>query len=247
MICMPGGVGREGPRGPPIPIGYQIQMTEDKSIKAVIFDMDGLMLDSQRIATKAWKNAVSYYGYSLSDEDNLLLIGRNIVDSNEILYSLYGPKFPIEEIRKYARQLFSYYVKDDGIPIKAGLTKLLDFLDGKNISTAVATSTSRNDCIMNLNKCDLTHRFKVIVCGDEVSIGKPEPDLFLKVAELLQVSPEFCVVLEDSFAGIRAAKAAGMIPIMVPDLIEPNDEIKSLAHKVVPSLNEAKLEIENLL
>lgn len=222
-------------------------MRSHNSINAVIFDMDGLMLDSQRIATKAWKNAVSYYGYSLSDEANLLLVGRNIRDSNEIMRSLFGLEFPIDPIRKYARQLFYEYVKDDGIPIKAGLVKLLDFLDEKNISTAVATSTSRDRCMENLDKCDLTHKFKIIVCGDEVAIGKPEPDLFFKVSELLQVAPEFCVVLEDSYAGIRAAHAAGMIPIMVPDLIEPTDEIKSLAHIVVPSLNEAKLEIENLL
>jgi HAD superfamily hydrolase (TIGR01509 family) len=222
-------------------------MTENNSIKAVIFDMDGLMLDSQRIATKSLQNAVSYYGYALSDEDNLLLIGRNIVDSNKILYSLFGSKFPIEKIRTHARQLFSNYVKEGGIPLKPGLIKLLNFLEKKNISTAVATSTPRDDCMVNLNKCDLTHRFNIIVCGDEISFGKPEPDIFLKAAELIQASPELCIVLEDSFAGIRAAYAAGMIPIMVPDLLEPNDEIKSLAHIIVPSLNEVKLEIENLL
>jgi len=227
--------------------GFHIQMKDDNSINAVIFDMDGLMLDSQRTATKALKNAVSYYGYSLNDEANLLLVGRNRRDSNEIMRSIFGLEFPIDSIRKYARQLFYEYVKDDGIPIKTGLLKLLDFLDEKNISTAVATSTNRDDCIANLDKCNLTNRFKIIVCGDEVALGKPEPDLFLKVSELLQVAPKFCVVLEDSYAGIRAAQSAGMIPIMVPDLIEPTDEIKSLAHIVLPSLNEAKLEIENLI
>ena len=222
-------------------------MTENISIKAVIFDMDGLILDSQRIAIKVWQNAVSFYGYTMSVEENLLLIGRNIADSTEILYSFFGSEFPIEKIRKHARQQFLNYVKENGIPIKSGLIKLLNFLDEKTVSTAVATSTSRDDCIMNLNKCDLTHRFKIIVCGDEVSFGKPEPDLFLKAAGLLQAPPKSCIVLEDSFAGIRAAYAADMIPIMVPDLLEPTDEIKSLAHIVVPSLNEAKLEIEKLL
>ncbi|MFC1532215.1 HAD family hydrolase [Thermodesulfobacteriota bacterium] len=222
-------------------------MTEYNSIKAVIFDMDGLMLDSQRIATKAWKKAVSYYGYSLSDEDNLLMVGRNTRDSNEILRSLFGPDIPIDQFREYARQLFYDYVKDDGIPIKVGLKKLLDFLDEKKLPAAVATSTNRDDCIASLDKCGLTHRFKIIVCGDDVANGKPEPDLFLKASGLLQTAPESCIVLEDSFAGIRAAHAAGMIPIMVPDLIGPTEEIKSLAHIVVPSLNEAKLEIENLL
>jgi HAD superfamily hydrolase (TIGR01509 family) len=222
-------------------------MRSNNSINAVIFDMDGLMLDSQRIATTALKNAVSHYGYLLNDEANLQLVGRNRRDSNEILRSIFGLKFPIDPIREYARQLFYEYVKDDGIPIKTGLLKLLDFLDKKNMSTAVATSTNRDDCIANLDKCDLTRRFKIIVCGDEVAVGKPEPDLFLKASELLQVAPKFCIVLEDSNAGIRAAQAAGMIPIMVPDLIEPTAEIKSLAHIVVPSLNEARLEIENLL
>lgn len=205
------------------------------------------MLDTQRFATKALRIAVSYYGYSLTDEANLLLVGRNRRDSNEILRTVFGPAFPVEQIRKHAGKLYSQYVKDDGIPIKPGLGKLLDFLEEKNLSTAVATSTNRDECIKNLDKCDLTHRFKFIVCGDEVDKGKPEPDLFLKASTLLQVAPVFCVVLEDSYAGIRAAHTAGMIPIMVPDLIGPTDELKSLAHIVVPTLNEAKLEIENLL
>ena len=86
-------------------------MTENNFIKAVIFDMDGLRLDSQRIAIKAWENAVSYYGYSLSDKDNLLMIGRNESDSDKILRAIYGPKFPLEKIRNHARQLFFDFVK----------------------------------------------------------------------------------------------------------------------------------------
>lgn len=222
-------------------------MTKKRLVKAVILDMDGLMLDSQGIATRAWKDAVSSYGYHLSYEDNLRFIGRNIEDSNGLLMSMYGPDFPVEKMRKRARQLLLSYIDGDGIPLKPGIMELLDFLKEKNLPFAVATSTARDECLENLEICGLLHRFFTIVCGDEVSSGKPDPEIFLRAAGLLHVSPAFCVVLEDSFAGIRAAHAAGMLPIMVPDLLEPDDEIRSLAYLIVPSLNEAKIEIEKLL
>jgi HAD superfamily hydrolase (TIGR01509 family) len=217
------------------------------SIQAVIFDMDGLMLDSQRIATEVWKSAVEAFGYRLTDETRLSLIGRTISDTNAILRSAFGSNFPINEIRRLATEEFSALTRDSGIPVKRGLRELLDFLDQKHLQTAVATSTSRYYCLRSLQRSDLAHRFKVIVCGDEVPQGKPAPDIFLRASELLDVVPERCVVLEDSYAGVRAAHNARMIPIMVPDLKEADDEMRALAHAVVSDLTAAKDVIQKLL
>ena len=216
-------------------------------IQAIIFDMDGLMLDSQRIATETWKKAVTSFGYCLTDEINLSLIGRTMPDTNEILQSAFGSDFPVNEVRLLAEKAFSDLTKDSGIPVKKGLRELLDFLEQRHLKTAVATSTARYYCLHNLQRSDLADRFKVIVCGDEVARGKPAPDLFLRASELLDVVPESCVVLEDSYAGVRAAYNAKMIPIMVPDLKEADDEMRALAHAVVSDLDAAKDVILSLL
>lgn len=218
-----------------------------KAIKAVIFDMDGLMLDSQKIAFEAWRTAAADHGFDLSDELNLSLAGRSDRDSVKILRSAFGPEFPLEKIRGRARALFFDYANNIGIPVKDGLMEILNFLDKKNIETAVATSTEREECIDVLEKSGLVHRFKVIVCGDEIDKAKPEPDIFLRTSNLLYARPDECIVLEDSTAGIQAAHAAGMITIMVPDLQEPTEETISMVYSVVSSLHEAILEIENIL
>ena len=217
-----------------------------KRAKAVIFDMDGLMLDTQRMATIAWKQAVSTFGFQLTDEIVLKLLGRNNVDANEIMRNEFGPEFPFEDCRKLARETYSNDMTNTGIPVKAGLLPLLDYLEKKSMRIAVATSTAREFTVQRLERTHLIGRFPVIVTGDEVTRGKPFPDIFLSASDLLKIPPKNCVVLEDSFSGIQAAFSARMIPIMVPDLFEPTDEIRSLAYAVVPSLHEAKKEIEKL-
>jgi beta-phosphoglucomutase-like phosphatase (HAD superfamily) len=209
--------------------------------------MDGLMLDSQRLATDAWREAVASFGFRLTDEINLSMIGRNVHDSATILRSAFGSQFPVNDVRELAARNFCQLTSTTGIPVKTGLWELLAFLDAETIPKAVATSTSRADCIRHLEKASLISKFPVVVCGDEVTKGKPFPDLFLKAAAKLQVKPAGCLVLEDSFPGIRAASAAGMIPIMVPDLKEADDEMRELAHAVVADLHEAKEVIKQLM
>ena len=214
--------------------------------KAVIFDMDGLMLDTQRMATVAWKQAVSTFGFQLNDEIILKLLGRNNEDSNEILMSEFGSEFPFEDCRNLARKIYAGDMTKNGIPVKAGLFPLLEYLEKKSIKLAVATSTAREFAVQRLEQTNLIGHFPIIVTGDEVARGKPFPDIFLNASKLLKIPAKNCVVLEDSFSGIQAAFSAKMIPIMVPDLFEPSDEIKALTYAVVPSLIEAKKEIEKL-
>jgi HAD superfamily hydrolase (TIGR01509 family) len=170
-----------------------------------------------------------------------------VPDTNDILRSALGSDFPVDEVRSLATKEFTELTRDRGIPVKRGLRELLDFLDQKQLLTAVATSTSRYYCLRSLQRSDLAHRFKVIVCGDEVQRGKPAPDIFLKASELMGITPEGCIVLEDSYAGVRAAHSARMVPIMVPDLKEADDEMRALAHAVVSDLLAAKMVILSLL
>jgi HAD superfamily hydrolase (TIGR01509 family) len=216
-------------------------------IQAVVFDMDGVILDSEAPATAAWKLAMAARGYCLTDELNLQLIGRNIPDSNAILRAALGADFPLDDVRQSAATLFAELTTATGVPVKPGLTSLLELLDDRGVKRAVATSTPRADCERHLRRCDVLHRFDVVVCGDEITAGKPAPDIFLRAAHLLEVAPEACVVLEDSFAGIRAAHAAGMIPIMVPDCIQPDQTIRALTYAIVPDLTAARHVLAALL
>ena len=226
-------------------VGYE-DMTA-AGVQGVIFDMDGLMLDSQRLATDAWTRAVASLGYHLTEALNLQLLGRTPRDSDAILRAAFGVDFPVDAARDVARQLFRDLTPARGIPVKPGLGALLDFLEARDVRTAVATSSSRAACVRHLQHANLLQRFAVLVCGDEVTSGKPAPEIFLTAASLLGIRPEACVVLEDSFAGIRAAHAAGMIPVMVPDLHPPDEDIRALAYRVVPTLDQARDVIAALL
>jgi len=174
-------------------------------------------------------------------------VGRTAIDSTIVLKEMLGADFPVEKCRGRMRELYYADVGENGIPIKPGLKELVVFLKEKSLRFAVATSTARMLTIPKLQLTGLDSTFTTIVAGDEIKNGKPAPDIFLAAARALDAPPHKCVVLEDSSYGIRAAHAAGMIPIMVPDLAQPTEEVKTFAHAIVPSLHEAKDVISLLL
>lgn len=205
-------------------------------IRAIIFDMDGLMLDTERIAQQAWQQAGTDLGYTLPDEIYRQAIGRTAQATEQIFRAYLGNNSPFDEIYQRKQQYYHEAIEAGRIPRKAGLSALLDLVDELGLSKAVATSTARPLAIQKLRVTDLLGRFPDLVCGDEVANGKPAPDIFLAAAAKLEMSPSYCLVLEDSPAGVRAAHAAGMIPIHVPDLIAPSAEIRQLAYCVVDDL-----------
>ena len=194
------------------------------SFDAVIFDMDGLMLDTETLSRVAWQKAGHDVGCEIDDALFIRFVGRTREDCETILKEIGGPAFPVEVMRERILHHWDEQVILHGIPQKTGLTELMEFLDSIKLRKAVATSSRRENALSKLGP--LAKAFEVLVTGDEISRGKPAPDIFLLAARRLDLAPNRCLVLEDSLPGIQAATAAGMHAIMVPDLVPATAEIR---------------------
>lgn len=216
-------------------------------ITAIIFDMDGLMLDSQRIGLRTWHQVCAEWGYAFKDEYYQAVVGQTVPDIELAYKRIFGPDMPFAEMYEARKGYVETLMQTEGIPHKPGLIELLDWVDATGLPKAVATSTDRTQAIKRLTHANILHRFTISVCGDEVEQGKPAPDIFLAAAKKLQTPPPHCLVLEDATAGVLAAHAAGMTAMMVPDLVQPRAEVAALAHAVVPTLHEAMPLIADLV
>lgn len=209
-----------------------------QKFEAVIFDLDGLMIDTERIASAAWLRASSEMGYPLTENVVHEMIGRTGPDSDAILRKNLGEEVALDELKALRLSYTDDHIANIGIPLKPGLLELLDFLDGRKIRKAVATSSMQERAAMKLKRTGLFERFPVVISGDDVHRGKPAPDIYLETAVQLGVSANRCLVLEDSDAGARSAHAAGMMVIIVPDLKPPAADVVSLALRVEQSLSD---------
>jgi HAD superfamily hydrolase (TIGR01509 family) len=207
-----------------------------RTFKGVIFDMDGLMLDTEPIYRKSMQQAAVELGYDIDDQLQNRLTGRNISDWRTTLIQIFGENYP--QFSKRRRQIWEQHVQEVGVTQKSGLVDLLNQLDEDNLPKGIATSSSRPDALLCLG--ELTGRFEVIVTGDEVKQGKPAPDIFLLATQRLALSPEHCLVLEDSESGAQAALTAGMSVILVPDLNPPPNELVAQVQRVCSSLHEVR-------
>ena len=205
---------------------------------AVIFDMDGLMLDTEPLAARAWTDAAARVGVAFDHAVTSRLIGRNFADCRMLIGAHHGDGYPIDDLMRAWHDAYDAIVLREGIAQKPGLGALLAWLEDENIPKAVATSTRRSRAHAKLVLTDLLGHFATLVGGDEIARGKPAPDIFLEAAARLGVAPQGCVVLEDSEPGIDAALAAGMTPIMVPDRAPPSPALRARAPLVFSSLVE---------
>ncbi len=206
--------------------------------RAVVFDMDGLMLDTEPLYKRAWQAAGVELGYTITDELYVTLIGRPNREGERILLEGLGEDFPLEPFRDLWHHRWIDIVTREGIPVKPGLVDLLNALDERKVPRAIATSSGPSYVQLSLETTGLASRFSTVVTGDQVSRGKPAPDIFLEAARRLDVPPTECVAFEDSEAGITAAAAAGMAVFAIPDLKIPSTEVASRAHLVLSSLEE---------
>jgi len=207
-------------------------------VGAVIFDMDGLMLDTERIYQVAWRSAGQELGYFLSDKLLHATTGRPAQDCYRLLLADQGEDFPLDQFRSVSSVHWESHVNQHGIAQKPGLIELLDLLEQHKIPKAVATSTAHAKALFSLRAAGLENRFRDIVTGDQIQHGKPAPDIFLAAAKKIGVDPMQCIALEDSEAGVIAASSAGMKTIMVPDMKQPSPEVVARTYRVFASLHE---------
>lgn len=205
---------------------------------AVIFDMDGLMLDTERLAPQAWSDAAAALEVPFDMALVPAMVGRNFRDCQALITDHHGAHFPTAALMRAWHVAYDAIVEREGIAVKPGLLTLLDWLECEAIPKAVATSTRRDRAQAKLAQTALLSRFSALVGGDEVPRGKPAPDIFLAAARRLSESPVDCLVLEDSEPGVMAALAAGMTAIMVPDMHPPSAALRALEPLVLGSLAE---------
>lgn len=216
------------------------------NVEAVILDMDGLMIDTEPIYKRSMQEAARNLGFDLTDAFMMSLVGRPDTDCRRLVSREFGDAFPHDLFWSQSPQIWRDIASAEGIARKPGLDDLLSALADDGLPTAIATSTYREQADFSLNVAAVTHSFGHIVTGDQVEHGKPAPDIFLEAARRLKVKPQHCIVLEDSENGIRAAHAAKMFAIMVPDLIPPSEEIRNKASLVLDSLHDVRELLKNL-
>ncbi len=200
-----------------------------------IFDMDGVLLDSENIYKQASMEVSRQLGFTMSEEIYLKTIGVPDKVARVIIQAGMGPTFPLTKFEK----LWSEWVEQkmrQHVPLKAGARELLSLLKLSNIPLALATSTSYRSANKYLLGADLLKFFDIIISGDDITNGKPHPEPFLKAATRLGIKPANCVAIEDSFNGVISAHKAGMQVIMIPDQLQPTREISRLCHAILPSL-----------
>ncbi len=205
--------------------------------EAVIFDMDGLLIDTERIFRGAVVETVAAMGYDLPPAVQRDMVG--LADTDTILQTFFGPRFSPAKFRRRLREAVDSRL-EAGVPLRPGAVELVDFLEQQGVRKAVATSSRRPTAEKHLGRCGLRHRFEVIVTRDDVERGKPHPDVYLLAAAALGLSPQRCIALEDSFNGVRAANGAGVPVIMVPDLLQPTTEIAALCATVMDDLHQIR-------
>ncbi len=189
--------------------------------------MDGLMLDTERPAVSLWLRAASEHGWDIDESVPISTVGLNEAATRERVLEACGASFPYGAVRARMIALYEEFLSGEGPRHRPGLLALLDRFAEVGVPLAVATSTDRKAALAKLERAGILGRFSALACGDEVSRGKPAPDIFLLAAARLGADPRACVGFEDSPAGLSALSAAGIKSVFVKDLIEPPADIAS--------------------
>lgn len=214
--------------------------TTDNSGINIIFDMDGVIFDTERFWLDCCIPASEEMGMEGFAEVYPRCIGVTEPETWRIMMDVYGDRQLLEEMYAKAGEIFHRRYAESGLPVKPGAREILKWIHEQKIPVALASSTKEEIVRKELTDAGLLQYFDTITCGDHVARSKPAPDIFLKAAERLGKAPESCFVIEDSYNGIRAAAAAGTIPLMVPDMLQPTDEIRELTRQIFHDLYEVK-------
>jgi len=213
---------------------------------ALIFDMDGLMLDSEPLYQAAWQAAAQELGYVLDAELYLSLVGRSSAEADRTFTQIFGDQFPVATFNQRWEWHWQALLQQQGVALQPGLLPLLDWVEQRALPKAVGTSSNTAEADQCLTLAGIRDRFATVVTVDQVAAGKPAPDIFLLAAQRLGVPSHRCLVLEDSNAGVQAAQAAGMAVVMVPDLQTPTTASRAIAQHIFASLQEALTWLQSL-
>lgn len=208
-------------------------------IQAVAFDMDGLLFDTERLAIDSWLEVGRQLDLPIEREIVLLTLGLDRTGTRRVFEQHYGTQFDYDRIRELRLACCYESIERQGMPLKPGVRTLLDFLDTRGVRYALATSSDRERAGRYLRSAGLDGRFAGVVCGDMVSRGKPAPDIYRAACALLRVEPACCAAFEDAPAGILAAHRAGCLPVMIPDLVQPDEATAALLYARFDRLDEA--------
>jgi DNA helicase-2/ATP-dependent DNA helicase PcrA len=211
---------------------------ENKHIKAVLFDLDGTIIDTEKYYRQYWPKGFAKFGYSMTDEQGLGMRSLGKPYTDEYLKSLFGKDIETEEIKTYVRNLVDEIVKQKGLELKEGVVECLKFLKTKNIKIAIATATAIDRTEKYLTAANIKDYFDDVISAKNVPHGKPAPDVYLTACEKLNIKPEDTIAVEDSPNGVLSASRAGCNVVMVPDQTEPDEELKKHIFKTLKSLKD---------
>lgn len=209
-----------------------------EKIKALVFDMDGLIIDSERIVQRTWKEIGPTLGYEKVEDHIYDLLGANVKRRDEYFRATFGEDFPMDRFSELTRKRFYEIMETEGLPLKPGVIELMEEGKKRGLKIGLATSSRQDYAKDIMTKVGVWDYFDGGVFGDQVTKAKPDPEIYLLACEKIEVEPKNALALEDAPAGIRAASSAGMRVVMVPDLVQPEKEIQKLYYKKVETLLE---------
>ena len=217
---------------------YNPQWGASRPIRGILFDMDGLVLDSEALYTRFWREAANALGFPMTVEQSwgMRSLGKKL--GQPYLESLFGPGIDYSTVRSKRIELMDAFVARHGIPVKPGIYDLLDYMEETGIAAAIASSSPMEFIEKHLSDVNLLHRFQKLCSGHAIPNGKPAPDIYLLAAEELGLKPEECLALEDSPTGILSGYRAGCLPVMIPDLDQPGEDTQKLLFAKADSLSD---------
>ena len=217
------------------------------SLKAVVFDMDGIIFDSERLVIDCWKVVAEKYAIPDIEAACNECLGVNGVETKEKFLKRYGQDFPYDAYKSEMSQIYHDNYDGGRLPMKIGVVELLQYIKEMGLKVALASSTRSEVVTQQLRDAGILDYFQVIVGGDMVTRSKPKPDIFLKACEELGVAPQESFAIEDSYNGIRAAAAGHLRPLMVPDLMPPTSEMQNLSEGIFDTLLDVKGYLKEIL
>ena len=206
-------------------------------VKAIVFDMDGVLFDTERLCINSWQKVADKYHLGDISAPCIASIGVSREKGKEIFKATVSKDFPYEKMRNEVSSLCHKEIAENGLPKKSGVNEILTFCKEKGFKIGLATSTRRQTVISHLERAKILSFFDEIVCGDEIENSKPSPEIYIKACKKLSVEPQEALAVEDSYNGVISSTTAGMRCIMVPDVLVPNEEMEKLAFKILDSLS----------